>query len=605
MPKHILRWGVILVMIIGIVLITNSLDLNSTTDGSSSGNSDTSVDIVDEVVFPHNEVVEVNIVIDESLLAELNENAMDEEYYEASIEYNGISVSNVAIRTKGNSSLQQVATSDSTRFSFKVDFNYYVSGQSLLGVKKLNLNNIFSDDTLMAEYLGYEMLESIDGDASRTSYVALSINGEYHGLYLAVEEVNESYLSNHFDDNNGALYKPDMGVGSDLVYFSDDIADYTDIIDKSDSKDDGSDFISFVKEIQNVLDGHGDLGTVMNVDSFLKYLAVSTATIHLDTYQSGMDHNYYLYSHDGVFEWISWDLNMIFNGYPGANLTETQAVDFLIDEPVIGSLNDYELIEAIFMNEEYVAIYHDYLEQLMNGYLEEEAFEAKVLETYEMIKTYASIDPTAFFDIDAVEESLFVTTDTNLSLLDFINARVDSMSQQLSGEIPSTNDGLGNNGTGTSGGMGGGKAGMEGEIPDEIKALFEGLTDEEIQAKLESMSREEVQELLGDVMPEGMEGPGGRERPEGMEAPPDGEMPEGMEAPADGEMPEGMEAPADGEMPEGMEAPADGQRPEGMEKGEIADESEAVVADNLVDNIGVIAGVSILMAGVIAFIKRR
>lgn len=588
MSKHFLRWGVILVIIIGIVLITNSLDLNSTIDGSSSGISDTTTTIVDEAIFPHDEVVDVNIIIDETSLAELNENAMDEQYYEASIEYNGYSVNNIAIRAKGNSSLQQVATTDSTRFSFKLDFNYYVSGQTLLGIKKINFNNIFEDDTLMAEYLGYEMLESLDADVSRTSYIALSINGEYHGLYLAVEEVNESFLTNHYDDNNGALYKPDMGVGSDLVYISEDIEDYTDIIDETNSNDDGSEFIEFVTEIQNVLDGDGDLESVMNVDSFLKYLAFSTATIHLDTYQSGMDHNYYLYNYNGVFEWITWDLNMIFNGFPRANLSEEDAVNFLIDEPVVGAMDGYELIDAIFMNEEYVEIYHGYLEDLINGYLEEEAFEAKVLETYEMIKTYASIDPTAFFEIDAVEQALFVSTDTNLSLLDFISARNESMLSQLSGEIPSTNEGQGNTGSGTTGGNMGGKGEMTegmappmtGEIPDEIKTLFEGLSDEEIQAELESMSQEEVQELLGDIMPEGMEAPGGRERPEGMEA------------------------PVDGEMPEGREVPADGEKQTGMKYG-VVEESENIVANNLVDNIGVIVGVSLLMVGVIGFIKRR
>ncbi|MCG8549551.1 MAG: CotH kinase family protein, partial [Desulfobacterales bacterium] len=205
---------------------------------------------VDEVVFPHDEVVDVFIDIDEEDYNYMLDNAMAEEIVMADITYNGYSFSNVGIRPKGNSSLSSVAKSESDRYSFKVDLDYYIGDQSFYGVTKLNLNNLFSDPTMMAEYLGYEMLDELDADASRTTYVALYINNEYKGLYLAVEQVNETFLKEHFGNANGELYKPDMGVGSDLEYISDDGLDYTGLVPENYSSYDNEAIVELIKGIE-------------------------------------------------------------------------------------------------------------------------------------------------------------------------------------------------------------------------------------------------------------------------------------------------------------------------------------------------------------------
>jgi len=47
----------------------------------------------------------------------------------------------------------------------------------------------------------------------------------------------------------------------------------------------------------------------------LRYFAVNTALVNLDSYQGNMKHNYYLYGEDGVFSIIPWDYNMAFGGF--------------------------------------------------------------------------------------------------------------------------------------------------------------------------------------------------------------------------------------------------------------------------------------------------
>lgn len=456
-----MKWLKSLAATLLVVFVLVTLDFVPTISTSAiAENNDTTID---NVIFPHDKVIDVNIEIDKDVYEEMNTNAMSEEIVMADITYNGYTFSDIGIRPKGNSSLRDVAQSDSDRYSFKIDFNYYLEDQSFYGITKINLNNLFSDSSMMAEYLGYEMLQDLDAVSSRTSYVALSINGEYFGLYLAVEQVNSSFLNDHYDNDSGELYKPDMETGSDLAYISDDGMDYTGMFPENMENYDNESLAELIK----IIETDGDLDSIFNVDSFLKYLAVSTMTIHLDSYQGGMFHNYYLYNNNGVFEWIAWDLNMIFNGFPMSSLSDLESTEFLIDEPVKGSMDNYPLIQAIFDNEEYVEKYHEYLQTLSEGYLEKDTINEKVLSVYEMIKNYVEIDPTSFYSYEDFEKTLFQDEGDSMSLLNYIEKRVENVTQQLSGEIPSTNNGEGNSGTGGNGGMGG--KGDIGQIPEGIE----------------------------------------------------------------------------------------------------------------------------------------
>lgn len=481
------------ILAILLVFVLNQVTTNSS-DVTTDDDNNT---IVDNVIFPHDEVVDVNIEIDEDAYNQMLANAMSEEVVMANITYNGKTFNNVGIRPKGNSSLRNVFQSDSDRYSLKIDFNYYVDDQSFYGITKLNLNNLFSDPSMMAEYLGYEMFDSLDEVSSRTTYVNLSINGEVFGLYLAVEQVNDEFLIDNYSNDSGNLYKPEMGTGADLAYVSDDGDDYTGLIAENKDEYDNDDIAKLIKAIN---DGE-DLDSIFDVDSFLKYLAVSTMTIHQDSYQGGMFHNYYLYDNDGTFEWIPWDLNMIFNGFPGVSMTDEQAIQYLIDEPVSGSMESYPLIEAIFKNEEYVEKYHEYLEILSQGYLASDNFNEKVLSVYKMIKSYVKADPTSFFTYEEFENGLFQDDGTAIGIISFTEQRVENVAKQLSGEIPSTNNGEGNVGSSKGGGMKGQMAGgMETQMSDEMK--------EQLLTEMEGKTSDEIIEIfleqMGDQVPDNM-----------------------------------------------------------------------------------------------------
>lgn len=158
-------------------------------------------------LFDNTRVHTVDIVMDD--WDELIANATNEEYYAASVVIDGEAYQNVGIRAKGNTSLSTVASMDSERYSFKIEFDHYDSSKSYHGLDKLCLNNLIQDSTMMKDYLTYTLMNEFGVDSPLCSYVYITVNGEDWGLYLAVEGVEDSFLERNYGSDHGELYKPD------------------------------------------------------------------------------------------------------------------------------------------------------------------------------------------------------------------------------------------------------------------------------------------------------------------------------------------------------------------------------------------------------------
>lgn len=436
------------------------------------------------LVFNKSKVTTVDIEIAQEDWEDMLENAADEELKQANITINGKTVENVAIRTKGNLSLRSVVNSDSDRYSLKVDFDYYDDTQSLYGLKKLNLNNNYSDSTLMREYISYELMEKMGLPTPAHSYMYVTVNGKERGLYLGIEAVDETFLANHYGSNDGFLFKPD-GTGSDLKYISDNIADYTGIGLKTNEDNVEK---SKLTAMLDVINNGGDIEKYLDVDEMLRYFAVNTALVNLDSYQGNMKHNYYLYEDKGVFSIIPWDYNMSFGGFDvgggmggnppqmqteednGATLAIKQpqgdqsnaeqfqerqananrnkgdfnmlggmtgdlmaesAINFSIKTPVSGTtLEERPLLNALLSNEAYRAKYEEYLEQLATSYLTKDYIQSLTNNLALLLTSYEEADPTKFFTTEQFLEGV----EGDNSLPEFAKQRSASILKQLSGE---------------------------------------------------------------------------------------------------------------------------------------------------------------------------
>lgn len=181
-------------------------------------------------LFDTDSVISVNILMDDADWNAMLENSTAEEYYQCDVEINGTTFYRVGIRPKGNTSLTSIASDPTTdRYSFKLEFDQYVDGQTCFGLDKLILNNNYADATNMKEALIYDMFQYLGADASLYNYAKISVNGEYWGVYLALEAVEDSFMLRNYGAQSGKLYKPDsmnIGDGKDFGDFNADDMDF-------------------------------------------------------------------------------------------------------------------------------------------------------------------------------------------------------------------------------------------------------------------------------------------------------------------------------------------------------------------------------------------
>ena len=137
------------------------------------------------------------------------DNCADEKYRACAVTIDGEAQGTVGIRAKGNTSLSSMAQYDNDRYSFKIEFDHYQKKKTYRGLDKLSLNNIIQDATYMKDYWSYTFMNQMGLASPLCSYTEIYVNGEYWGLYLAVEGVEEAFLERNYGEDYGELYKPD------------------------------------------------------------------------------------------------------------------------------------------------------------------------------------------------------------------------------------------------------------------------------------------------------------------------------------------------------------------------------------------------------------
>lgn len=466
--------------------------------------ADSATDTYVAHIFQEDTVNEINIEIDEADWQDMLENPLEEEYHKANVTINGETVGNVAIRTKGNTSLTSVANSDSDRYSFKLDFDYYDNNGNYYGLKKLCLNNNYSDNSSMREYISYKIMGELGLDVPECAYSHITVNGEEWGLYLAVEPVDEVFLAEHFADATGDLYKPEGvgGTGADLVYNGDDISAYTGLNLKTNlNSSDGKEILALMQALE---DGK-NLEEVLDVEKALKYIAANVALANFDSYLGNTTHNFYLYEENGRFTIIPWDMNLAFGGFGGGEVdiyeptkqgmggfrggdkkndtqdndavpnaaenTEAQADANNQPQPPdnadmqgMPSMDSGEkpLVTTLLENETYRSVYEGYLKEIAEKYFTQEYMTELVTKIHDLIAPYVlQNDPTAFCTYEEFEQACSIDPTDQYSLVYYAVNMAESIENQLNGGEPTFNTS-----SMQGGGFGGEMPDFNGEMPD-------------------------------------------------------------------------------------------------------------------------------------------
>ena len=375
-------------------------------------------------------------------------------YYECAVTINGERLDNVAIRTKGASSLDDVALMKSNRYSFTLKLNKYEKGQDYHGLSKLLLNNNIWDATQMKDAIVYDMCRFIGLPAPLTNYARISVNGKYFGCYLLVEPIDKNFCRRNWPDEVSNIYKP----YHNLAYTGENMKDYADIADFAKVKGGEASMLRVVSALKSVDEGK-DIDGHVDIESIMKYMALQTIVVNFDCMTGHNAQNYYLREANGRISLLPWDYNLAWGGYPedeemeGEDLLEQseelrlpanagmrskeetgRIVNFPIDTPFSDELSKRTFFMKLLANETYKARYYHYLNVLCKEYINGGEF-AKTLSTIENeIGEIAGTEANAFYTNEQ-----FHKAKQTLQLV--LERRAASVLGQIEGTVPSTWEG--------------------------------------------------------------------------------------------------------------------------------------------------------------------
>lgn len=403
-------------------------------------------------IFDKNRIIDINIFIDKEKWAEMLENATAQEYYTCNVSVNSKKYYNVGIRTKGNASLSMIrSSSQPQRYSFKLDFGEYVKDQTLFGLQKLALNNMIGDASYMKEYMSYEMFDVLGVPVPGYAYASISVNGEPWGFYIANEDIDETFIERYYDDLSKVnVYKPETmemngedgqqpggfgrngSTGTNLVYTDDNLSSYSGIFDYTLFETTGEDDKMKVIEMMKSLSTLSDIEKYINTEEVLKYFAVNTFLVNLDSYAGSMKHNYYLLENNGLFEILPWDLHLSFGAFQMQQTS--RVINFPIDAPVTDSMQNSPLISKLLEVDKYKTAYHSFLQKLIQEYIDSGKYYEKINQISTMIDSYVKNDSTAFYTYEEYQSALE-------NMIIYGKDRTLSIKAQLEGSQPSTSYG--------------------------------------------------------------------------------------------------------------------------------------------------------------------
>ena len=245
----------------------------------------------------------------------------------ADMRVNGIDFKDVGLRYKGNLSFMSSSAAAPFRANLKVKTDLFEGKTDWSGVETLNLHAGVLDSSLMREALGFALFRAAGVPASRTAYAEITFNvpGLYTeargGMYTLIENVNKQFLKNALPPGTGLLFKPE-GTPGGITSRGNSWSQYIPTFrpDREATPEEQKRVMEFADLVSqpDVALFRSKIGTYLDVDEFLRYIAVNSFLQNWDSYLTG-NHNYYFYldPKDNKIRFIPWDLDLSAGGRMG------------------------------------------------------------------------------------------------------------------------------------------------------------------------------------------------------------------------------------------------------------------------------------------------
>jgi spore coat protein H len=261
----------------------------------------------------------IELWLNESDWAKLKANFQENTYYPADMTWNGQTVRNVGIRSRG------LGSRSATKPGLRVDFDRYASGQQFLGLKSFVLDNLTQDHSGIKETVAMRFFTRLGIPAPRETHTRLYVNGRYAGLYALVESVDKTMMGRVFgsigDDvqNDGYLFEYNYVLGSPwrFTYEGPALAPYKARFDIKTNESHAESVIwGPIEELVRLVNDtpasgfEQAIGPRLDLAAFVRYIAAQNFISQNDAFNGydGMNNFYFYRLEDSTqHTFIAWD----------------------------------------------------------------------------------------------------------------------------------------------------------------------------------------------------------------------------------------------------------------------------------------------------------
>ncbi len=255
----------------------------------------------------------------EALKATFDQNT----YYPADVTWNGVTVRNVGIRSRG------LGSRSGTKPALRVDANRYALGQEWLGRKSFLLDNLVQDASGIRERAAMQLYKRLGVPAPREAHTALYVNGEYAGLYGIVEAIDKAFLGSVFGEqngdteNDGYLFEYDWVDPWFWTYLGSDLSVYGARFDPSSHQNDtDQDKFGPIEALLRAINESPEAnfveatGPYLDLTLFLRHVAIQNFLAEDDGILGGAgtaNFHFYRFEDTTRHQFIAWDEDKAFS----------------------------------------------------------------------------------------------------------------------------------------------------------------------------------------------------------------------------------------------------------------------------------------------------
>ena len=360
-----------------------------------------------DMLYDDSEVAVIEITVDPAAVIYMYENVQSDSVHLATVHFvNAVideTIDSVGFRLRGNTSR------NAQKKSFKLSFNSFMRGRKFYDVEKLNLNGEHNDPSIIRSKLAWDHYQKTGMATTRAAHCAVYINGDYYGLYINIEHIDEEFIKNHFEDDSGNLWKclwpADLTFrgrnASDYHPYQDDTRPYE--LKTNKEAYDYSKLAELITVIHDTPDAAfpDSIEQVLVVPEVLKYAAMNVLTGNWDDYWF-LRNNFYLYHDPGIdrmrfipydydnsfsIDWFDVDWTLV-NPYSFTTIEEAQGND----------PGSRPLMEKVMANAQYRNLYTHILEYYQEHITDLDLFESRLDSLEEMLTPWAESDPYRSLD---------------------------------------------------------------------------------------------------------------------------------------------------------------------------------------------------------------